>query len=130
MLMDTNGHMFLSEDYVSFEVAKLLKEKGFDEPCRTYYRENKLINDVCVNYNQWNSKSPFGFISAPTHQMAMKWLREKHLYIEIRRSINTFLFGAIIIRDGKESFNKIGNLYDSYEEVVETALKYSLEKLI
>lgn len=38
MLMDTNGHTILSEDYVSFEVAKLLKEKGFDIlPYHQYY---------------------------------------------------------------------------------------------
>ena len=27
----------ITEDYVSYEVAKLLKEKGFDEPCYTCY---------------------------------------------------------------------------------------------
>ena len=27
----------IKEDYVSFEVAKLLKEKGFDEKVDTYY---------------------------------------------------------------------------------------------
>ena len=31
--------MNLTEDYVSFETAKLLKEKGFDEPCFAYYSE-------------------------------------------------------------------------------------------
>lgn len=29
------------EDYVSLEVAKLLKEKGFNEPCDFYYKEFK-----------------------------------------------------------------------------------------
>lgn len=27
----------ITEDYVSFEVAKLLKEKGFDEPLKRFY---------------------------------------------------------------------------------------------
>lgn len=27
------------EDYVSFEVAKLLKEKGYAEPSKYYYRK-------------------------------------------------------------------------------------------
>ena len=27
----------ITEDFVSFEIAKLLKEKGFDEPCRSLY---------------------------------------------------------------------------------------------
>ena len=30
----------ITEDYVSFETAKLLKEKGFDEPTTgTYYKD-------------------------------------------------------------------------------------------
>ena len=29
----------ITEDYVSYEVAKLLKEKGFDEPCECAYSE-------------------------------------------------------------------------------------------
>ena len=30
----------ITEDYVSFETAKLLKEKGFDEPCVYVYRHD------------------------------------------------------------------------------------------
>ncbi len=29
----------ITEDYVSFETAKLLKEKGFDDECQKYYYE-------------------------------------------------------------------------------------------
>lgn len=36
--MGINGHIILCEDYVSYEVAKLLKEKGFDiKPFHQYY---------------------------------------------------------------------------------------------
>ena len=31
----------ITEDYVSFETAKLLKEKGFDEPCQYFYDNKK-----------------------------------------------------------------------------------------
>ena len=31
----------IQEDYVSFETAKLLKEKGFDEECQKYYGDYK-----------------------------------------------------------------------------------------
>jgi len=30
----------ITEDYVSFETAKLLKEKGFDKKCFTVYNNN------------------------------------------------------------------------------------------
>lgn len=48
----------IEEDYVSFETAKLLKEKGFDEECQKYYGDYKY--------------------PCPTLQMAVKWLREVH----------------------------------------------------
>lgn len=62
----------ITEDYVSFEVAKLLKEKGFDIPCRMSY-----FNGLLVDYTM------YGFcdgelINCPTLQMASKWLRIVH----------------------------------------------------
>lgn len=42
----------VNEDYVSFETAKLLREKGFDENCAALYdlRTGKLVNKVLVMY--------------------------------------------------------------------------------
>ena len=34
----------ITEDYVSFEIAKLLKEKGFSEPCYTCYLNKELYH--------------------------------------------------------------------------------------
>lgn len=68
----------IEERYVNFETAILLKEKGFDEYCRGYYKFDKtlgFLNDALVNNSVLND----GFdISAPTHQMVMAWLREVH----------------------------------------------------
>ena len=60
--------MIIEENYVSLETAKLLKEKGFDWNCESkrFYPE--------PDYDQ---ESPNG-VSAPTLQMAMRWLREVH----------------------------------------------------
>lgn len=130
----------ITEDYVSFEIAKLLKDKGFDEPCRTFYKGKELINDVCTQYYQWNSKSTFGLISAPTHQMAMKWLREEHkIFIYIEPFITTSglhgykpyctkIGGEFMWRNPLMEYSNTSS--DTYEEAVEAALKYSLENLI
>lgn len=65
----------ITEDFVSFEIAKLLKEKGFNEPCRSVYEEKILrVNTMCDYFNSELSS----YVCAPTHQMAMKWLREVH----------------------------------------------------
>ena len=66
--------MNITEDYVSYEVAKLLKKRGFDEKTLSYYENNVLCRG---DWFEWN-RSPLGHIAAPTHQMAMKWMREVH----------------------------------------------------
>ena len=126
----------ITEDYVSFEIAKLLKEKGFDEPCRTYYQDEKFVNDVCTQYYQWNSKSPFEQISAPSIQMATKWLREvHHYYIQVEFDPPTFS-ADIYKMDEIDEYGSAKHIQPtfanikSYEEAVEAALKYSLEDLI
>ena len=69
----------ITEDYVSFEVAKLLKEKGFSVPIWTRYEgSNEVIFGDKYNWND----SPNGQISAPTLQMAMKWLRKTYVVAE------------------------------------------------
>ena len=67
----------IKEDYVSVEVAKLLKEKGFDETTLGYYLydEDELYFDRFSD--DWNSNH-VGYISAPTLQMVIKWLEEIH----------------------------------------------------
>ena len=54
----------IQEAYCSSEVAKLLKEKGFNEPVTEL---NKLVFQ--------DAERP---ILKVTHQKAMAWLREKH----------------------------------------------------
>ena len=62
----------ITEDYVSFETAKLLKEKGFDDfTCHSYYYKNGDIEE------ETRYEGDFG---RPTLQMAMKWLREVHYW--------------------------------------------------
>jgi len=61
----------LLEDYVSFEMAKLLKEKGFDVNC--YMHCSSDGQNVYYNY-----QTPSDGINMPTLQVAMKWLREVH----------------------------------------------------
>ena len=63
----------IQETYCSFEVAKLLKEKGFDSRCWAGYTSyGQFFTSMIQDYNKDNL---WGCI-APTHQIAMKWLRE------------------------------------------------------
>jgi hypothetical protein len=121
----------LKEDYVSFEVAKLLKEKGFDEPLKRFYNsEGQRGISSYYNWNQTDSD-----YSCPTLQMAMKWLREKYyIYADPIKQGNyndcSEYYTWIVARMGIIHRNSSVADKLSYEEAVEAALKYSLEKLI
>ena len=138
-LMDTSGRMSLYEDYVSFETAKLLKEKGFKEWCLKAYWPNGSICNQAFS----NAKEIIAY-SRPTIQMAMKWLREVHNQIivpnvrvedPISGIINCYIVGIWYIpknNGGALCFISPTpeNGYSSYEEACESAIKYCLENLI
>lgn len=65
------------EDYVSLEVAKLLKEKGYHEPCKSAYDRDGNIGEY-LSVKDWNAEYDWTF-SRPTLYEAAKWIRETHL---------------------------------------------------
>ena len=74
-----------NEDYVSYELAKRLKEFGFAEPCDSYYIKDNAPDStawiVSTTYREdFNADSDCPFCkplcSAPTLAQAQKWLRE------------------------------------------------------
>ena len=125
----------ITEDYVSFETAKLLKEKGFnDELCHMWYNIRKDVGYYLSSVGVKNH------LPAPTHQMAMKWLREVH---KIFIAINIISHTTVTMEQKYYFFKLFKNrkpynfpldysvkYYPSYEESVEAALKYSLKNLI
>lgn len=136
----------ITEDYVSFETAKLLKEKGFDGECRAFWKdwkgEIRLCScnradmfDYCHNsmLERYNDAKETN-IAAPTLQMAMKWLREEHnKSIEVRsQGIKATGLGWIAeIYNLKNQDEEYDNVFtQSYEEACEAAIKYCLENLI
>lgn len=129
----------IKEAYCSYEISKLLKEKGFNVPCNSWYMPcsdgsvKKFMLTRPDNYNHYD-----GFpwtVSRPTHQMAMAWLREVYnIFIEISTSIDLngdYHFSYTILDKECKYVRKGYTDFDwNYEEAVEAALKYSLENLI
>lgn len=102
----------ITDDYVSYEVAKLLKEKGFVEMCPSSYGTAYLHNGKPIDEDEqyelesegkeneiekveggaifdfWNSnkENEYGnIVSRPTLTVVTKWLRNVHkMHIEIR----------------------------------------------
>jgi len=135
----------ITEDYVSFETSKLLKEKGFNEPTDYYYDLEKEImvsgnwirDNFCPNLKKTQYVKD-RFIYCPTLQMTMKWIREVHnLYIQIM--LDGWACGghsgySIVIESTNSDFEEVAPtekvFYDTHEEACEAAIKYCLENLI
>ena len=127
----------ITEDYVSFETAKLLKDKGFNEPLSTYYNEDTLIQESIITRDWNNDKFVVNCITAPTLQMAMKWLREKHNihivvhpYTDMEGQHWGFIFDKFTYGCWIELGIYITDSWNSYEEACEVGIKYCLENLI
>ena len=134
----------IKEAYVSFEVVKLLKEKGFNEECNRVY-EGPNLKYTTLSISPLMSLGELGgfhpkqlyvtndevgdiVYAAPTLQMAMKWLREIHsIYIDIDILNGVTYWWSIYLLDKKQGETTIS--YNTYEEAVEAALKYYLENL-
>lgn len=117
----------ITEDYVSYENAVLLKEKGFDPSIDHYYDTNgRMDGDFTTEA-----------FPCCTHQMALKWLREVHnIHIEIRYVPNQFTdepsYKAMIWDMSEEIGKPLPDdiEYMFYETCVNDAIKYTLENLI
>ncbi len=125
------------EDYVSFETAKLLKEKGFNWNTDKQYNLDKIVSEYNITDR---SRYPERYLDAPTIQMVMKWLREVHhyyiqvmldswacgghtgYYVVLQRTDNDF---EMMLQDAVDEV-----FYQTYEEACEAAIKYCLENLI
>lgn len=132
----------ITEDYVSFETAKLLKEKGFNEPTLNSYHqfEEGMVDIIQYRFALPNSENSKAEYNCPTHQMAAKWLRVEHkLHIEIVAC--AYGYNIIISKDvpnGTDVYASAwnydgpndGGAWDEYEQAMEAALQYCLTKLI
>lgn len=129
----------ITEDYVSFETAKLLKEKGFDEATNRYYNAQydqiRTVSDTFLWH--WNDEEFMkrigmsGAIAIPTLQMAMKWLLVMHhlLITPFSSSQESWMFRITTPRQRLED-GVYGEDYETREEACEAAIKYCLEKLV
>ena len=134
------------EYYVSLEVAKLLKEAGFDWECSCYYSVNTLHepnNGFIHIYKQYkalfydHNRTKMPVYSAPTLDVAQRWLREvKDIDVYIFPTTNTKrgcvyewgikTFGRALWVEGQPYTNQ----YETYEEAQEAGIKKALEIIL
>ncbi len=127
----------ITEDRVTFEIAKLLRDKGF--PQNIEHDEWYVVKEFSTGCH-WNSCTyKVGDITReydkkccivmPTLQMAMKWLREVHNIDITITPDHKENYTAMIFLNKELPFTEIGS-FKTYEAACEAAIKYALENLI
>ena len=135
------------EEFVTFEIAKKLKDKGFREECLCHYVGDDLyynIESPIANNQFWFSHNKYDNIwhrdnvDAPTFSQVLKWLREeKKLYVGVTYSpkiegSQDFYYPTIqYIGDYQKTIYVNGSdIYDSYEQATLAGIEYVLDNLI
>lgn len=130
------------EDYVSLQVAKLLKEKGYNEYCGAYYHCNyddmteEECFEVAPDYDFRNSSNIYR-IAAPTLYEAQQWLWNVYKLL-----VTAFLDEPFsepyeflwTIQDSKNDIDNYGNkisinVYRSYQEAMDAGIFEALKMI-
>ena len=129
----------IEEQFVFFGTAKLLKEAGFDVPCKTYYEteDGEVVRKDGVSKHDYNGMEDT-VCSRPTQALAARWLREVHdTFVKMERvgcfdgKEFRFYWSYSLIRVSTACLKSIsGGRYDSYEEALEVGIAKCLERII
>lgn len=124
-------YIVMTEELVTLETAKMLKEKGFNEYCKNVISDKGLMMETIFRTSKDLPKS---FYSCPMQSIAQKWIREtKNLHISIIR--NACGYGYDIckadndthITDGIFKGPNDGGQWDTYEEALEVGIQEALK---
>ena len=129
----------MEDTRVTFETAKLAKEKGFPQepnklkiPYYNYKGEFKGdVKDWLRKYLRKEDTSDVESVSAPTQSLLAKWLREKHnIYVTSQIGnldfINTYHYEIRYI-DKNKFMCKVNGNFNTYEEAYEIGLQKALK---
>lgn len=140
----------MRDEIVTYEVAKLAKEKGFPQDIdrwvadlhsatnSNYYNHKGELNGDCIEIIKCKIQKEeipkeFELVAAPTQSLLQRWLREeKKVHIEIYPvfpSSDKVKYGRWIVADAITKSIPI-EYFDTYEQSLEDALRYALENLV
>jgi hypothetical protein len=129
--------MNYEEFLVPIEIAKELKEIGFDKPCLFDYRNDNIYlegsasvgfsldpdnTDFVATIEQlWevSNQDAAGLVAVPTYEQVFAWFRKKGLYGNIEAGSK---YNSIYIFSDND-LDMGNNIYPTYEEAREELLK-------
>ena len=129
----------MNEDYVSFELAKKLKEKGYPQDTSgswnmtssCYAEDGRFYKGGCITDVNRSYTSP-------TISQVLKWLREKKIYIDIP-SFPTYankdrVAFAVVVKHGSDGYSmkeyESTQSYSKWNEAALVGIEYALDNLI
>lgn len=135
----------MKEQFVPYEIANILKEKGFDEPCFGTYNSfgdfiqsnseyplpknsDKLHDDIWLKHIQTHfpDHTPDMLCTAPLWQQVIDWLREKHnIDISIEPGGKPKMYAVFVNSNWIYENTKDRMLY-SYPEARQAAIEHAL----
>jgi len=114
----------MKEQLISFETAKLAKDKG-------YHIFVNYCYDINNHINSYSGKETYPLYLAPSQSLLQKWLREDHkIDITIHRSFsmtNSYHYCIIVDCDYETEDQQSCTPGRSYEEVLEQGLLEALK---
>jgi len=112
----------MQEELISFETAKLAKEKGFDAPSHYYYSKSKTF----IHHSPYNQLHLLD-LAAPTQSLLQKWLREVHKLHITLTSISQESWQYHITKVGESLGIRYEQDFNTYEEALEVGLLEGLK---
>ena len=130
-------------DFVTFDIAKKLKEKGFWLACIGHYEGERFEyntydgHDIDISYiaRSYNDDSQFNeYTDVPVICQVLKWLREEtKINVNMRLYKENGWYYTIQNYRGEPLYSQLTNtdeLYPSYEEAALVGIEYVINNLI
>ena len=123
----------MNEDYVSYEVAKLLKEKEFKWKC-----DNQVVEKIPgTEREEWDedecayvTKTNCNIYPKPTLYMAQKWLRGVqgiHIVIDFKSKDSWYY--RIYDLDDNELIKQSEGYFNTYEDALQAGILRALKSI-
>ena len=129
----------MKEQFVTYEIALKLKEKGFDEPCFGDYFHFERHNQSILDYDEDreriitdNTDENITKYLAPLWQQVIDWFREKHnkvidLHLWDREDKESWKYEVTEYGEYEMHFQtKNPKIKCSYEQARQTAIEHAL----
>jgi hypothetical protein len=114
-----------------YEISKLAKDLGFNEPCNTQFYKKSFLNKLNINKNSDNDEDE---VSRPNLEELRTWLRKsKRIHIKINKHTSgvglQWYFEVSMLGNESNLPDKIGSYTNQHDTSLLDAISMCLEML-